>query len=115
MRASHSVWGWIKTAPVVNLKSKFVGLAAVVHSEPNLAEQLRDLKQQKDIRKATHVITAWRIQGHNGTTKEGTPNHRIHQVAAKSVLTPGYDDDGEAPGGQRLLELMQVGISQYTR
>ncbi|KAJ4414835.1 hypothetical protein N0V82_007683 [Gnomoniopsis sp. IMI 355080] len=82
---------WVLSEPVTELKSVFVARAAAVTSPDQAAQYVQHLlASDKRVRTATHNITAWRIQGPNGTSFQDC------------------DDDGETAAGGRLLHLMQL-------
>lgn len=82
---------WTVSDVLVELKSVFVARCAPVTS-PNQAKQFLQhlLDTDKKVSKATHNITAHRIQSDNGVTFQDC------------------DDDGETAAGGRLLHLMQL-------
>jgi hypothetical protein len=82
---------WTVSDVIVELKSVFVARCASVTS-PTQAKQFLQhlLETDKKVAKATHNITAHRIQSDNGVTYQDC------------------DDDGETAAGGRLLHLMQL-------
>lgn len=82
---------WTVSDVLVELKSVFVARCAPVTS-PTQAKQFLQhlLETDKKVAKATHNITAHRIQSGNGVTFQDC------------------DDDGETAAGGRLLHLMQL-------
>jgi len=82
---------WVLSDVVTEKKSVFVARAARVSSPLEAKTYLQHLlSTDKKAAKATHNITAWRIQGANDT---------VYQDC---------DDDGETAAGSRLLHLMQL-------
>jgi putative IMPACT (imprinted ancient) family translation regulator len=76
---------------VTEKKSVFLARAAEVHSVDEAKSYLAHLlATDKKAAKATHNITAWRIQGENG------------------VQFQDCDDDGESAAGGRLLHLLEL-------
>ncbi|RFU35378.1 hypothetical protein B7463_g976, partial [Scytalidium lignicola] len=82
--------GWTTSASVTLKHSTFVARSITVTSplEARLSIQ-KLLAENKDLREASHNITAWRVQGNQGGVMEGC------------------DDDGEKGGGSHLLELLR--------
>jgi len=82
---------WVRSDPVVEMKSTFVARCAAVASPDEASRFVRHLlASDKKVRAATHNITAWRIKGENNTSFQDC------------------DDDGETAAGGRLLHLMQL-------
>ena len=82
---------WFVSDVLTEKKSIFVARAAAVQSPLEAKSYLQHLlATDKKVAKATHNITAWRIQGPNETTYQDC------------------DDDGETAAGGRLLHLMQL-------
>ncbi|RPB12566.1 UPF0029-domain-containing protein [Morchella conica CCBAS932] len=82
---------WIVADPIVEKKSVFVGRAIEVHSVEDAKRYIADLiAGDKKIAKATHNMTAYRIQRENGVTFQDN------------------DDDGETAAGGRMGHLLQV-------
>lgn len=82
---------WIMSDVFTEKKSVFVARAAHVSSPDEAKSYLHHLlATDKKVAKATHNITAWRIQGVNETAYQDC------------------DDDGETAAGGRLLHLMQL-------
>lgn len=82
---------WIMSDIFTEKKSVFVARAAVVTSPAEAKSYLQHLLvTDKKAAKATHNITAWRIQGSNDSTYQDC------------------DDDGETAAGSRILHLMQL-------
>lgn len=82
---------WTISEVITEKKSVFIARVAPV-SRPVQAKQFLHhlLSTDKKVAKATHNITAWRIQGEGNTTFQDC------------------DDDGETAAGGRLLRLLQV-------
>ena len=82
---------WTVSDVLVELKSVFVARSAPVTSSTQAKQFLQHLLDtDKKVAKATHNITAHRIQSDNGVTFQDC------------------DDDGETAAGSRLLHLMQL-------
>jgi hypothetical protein len=82
---------WVLSEVVIEKKSVFLARAAEVHSVDEAKTFLAHLlATDKKAAKATHNITAWRIQGENG------------------VQFQDCDDDGESAAGGRLLHLLEL-------
>ena len=82
---------WTLSEVATEKKSVFVARAAPV-SSPDQAKQYLEhlLVTDKKVAKATHNISAWRIQGENG------------------VQYQDCDDDGETAAGGRVLHLLEL-------
>jgi hypothetical protein len=82
---------WVLSDVITEKKSVFLARAAEVHSVDEAKTYLAHLLgTDKKAAKATHNITAWRIQGENG------------------VKFQDCDDDGESAAGGRLLHLLEL-------
>lgn len=84
--------------PITDRKSVFVGRAIAITSSADAHERLRDLRENdKRVAKATHPhICAWRVS----------------DPATGVIVDQEYDDNGEAPGGERILALLEmVGVT----
>ncbi|KAK5120870.1 hypothetical protein LTR85_005937 [Meristemomyces frigidus] len=82
---------WTLSDVITEKKSVFVARAAPVTSIDQAKQYLSHLvATDKKVAKATHNITAWRIQGANG------------------VQYQDCDDDGETAAGGRLLHLLEL-------
>ncbi|KAI9738156.1 MAG: eIF2 kinase Gcn2p negative regulator [Claussenomyces sp. TS43310] len=82
---------WVLSEVVIELKSVFVARCAPVSSPDQAKRYLQHLlDHDRKVAKATHNMTAHRIQGKNGVTFQDC------------------DDDGETAAGGRLLHLMQL-------
>lgn len=81
----------VKGEPVLDRKSQFLGHAARVTSEAEVAHVLATLKSNSKIMRATHNIYAYRLTD-NG---RGMPLHN-------------HDDDGETAAGIRLAALLDA-------
>lgn len=82
---------WVLSDVITEKKSVFLARAAEVHSVDEAKLYLAHLLgTDKKAAKATHNITAWRIQGENG------------------VQYQDCDDDGESAAGGRLLHLLEL-------
>ncbi|KAI9707727.1 MAG: eIF2 kinase Gcn2p negative regulator [Candelina mexicana] len=84
---------WTLSSVITEKKSVFVARSAPVASPTQARAYLDHLvATDKKIAKATHNITAWRIQS----------------IGSPEVTFQDFDDDGETAAGGRLLHLMQV-------
>ena len=82
---------WVLSDVMTEKKSVFLARAAKVHSVDEAKTYLAHLLcTDKKVAKASHNITAWRIQGENG------------------VQFQDCDDDGESAAGGRLLHLLEL-------
>ncbi|KAK4565713.1 hypothetical protein LTR86_003561 [Recurvomyces mirabilis] len=82
---------WTSSDVVTEKKSIFIARAAAVSSVDEAKHYLAHLlSTDKKVAKATHNITAWRIQGSN------------------DVQYQDCDDDGETAAGSRLLHLLEL-------
>lgn len=82
---------WTLSLPITEKKSIFLARAARVTSPSQAKSYLQHLiSTDKKAAKATHNITAWRMQDDGGVTYQDC------------------DDDGETAAGGRLLHLMQI-------
>lgn len=80
--------------PITDRKSVFVGRAIPITSSSDALSKLQQLREtDKRVAKATHPhICAWRVTD---------PNTGM-------VLNQEYDDNGEPPGGERILALLSM-------
>ncbi|ODQ64848.1 UPF0029-domain-containing protein [Nadsonia fulvescens var. elongata DSM 6958] len=78
------------SSEICDRKSLFIGRACSVTDIEQAKYNLSQLKVDKRVSKASHNITAWRI------TSSG---HEIIQ---------NFDDNGEAPGGEKILKLLTL-------
>lgn len=82
---------WVTSEVYSEKKSIFIARAATVSSPAEAKSFLHHLlATDKKVAKATHNITAWRVQGANDTSFQDC------------------DDDGETAAGSRVLHLMQL-------
>lgn len=82
---------WVLSEPVQEKKSVFLARAARVTHPSEAKKFIKHLLAiDKKAAKATHNITAWRMQEPSGVTYQD------------------YDDDGESAAGGRLLHLLQL-------
>jgi len=81
---------WAVSASVTSKQSTFVARSIAVSSPSEARAALQKLMaSNKEIREASHNITAWRVQGaHGGIIEE-------------------FNDDGETGGGRHILQVMQ--------
>lgn len=84
---------WTLSEVVIEKKSVFVARAARVHDADTAKMNVRHLvATDRKAARATHNMTAWRIQGRG---REG-------------VVIKDCDDDGETAAGARLLHLLEL-------
>ncbi|KAF2754740.1 UPF0029-domain-containing protein [Pseudovirgaria hyperparasitica] len=82
---------WTLSDPINEKKSLFLAWVAPVSSTAQAHAYVSHLvSTDKKVAKATHNITAWRIEGGNG------------------AVFQDCDDDGETAAGGRLLHLLQI-------
>lgn len=81
--------GWTTSASVTLKASTFVARSLRVSSPTDARAAVhRLLAENRDLREASHNMTAWRVHGDHG-------------------IIEGCDDDGEKGGGSHLLELLR--------
>lgn len=85
--------GWTASDPISDRGSTFMAFAALVHSEEEAFQMLEHLKTDSKMRRANHVMSAWRIK------KQSEGNQIIYQDS---------DDDGETAAGSRMLHLITI-------
>jgi hypothetical protein len=87
---------WAITEPSVVQKSTFIGFAVSVKTPDEVRRAMQDLREDKDIARATHRIMAYRLVGSDGKVREDR------------------DDDGE-DGASRFLAFMmaQAEVSNF--
>lgn len=81
---------WVMSEPIIDRKSTFIAFATSANSEQEAFNKLQLLKTDNKIIRASHLMTAWRIQGENG------------------VSFQDCDDDGETAAGGRMLHLITI-------
>jgi hypothetical protein len=82
---------WIVAMPITEKKSVFLARVAPVSSPAQAKQYVAHLlATDRKAARATHNMTAWRIQGTNDTSYQDC------------------DDDGETAAGGRMLHLMQL-------
>lgn len=81
---------WARSDDIIDRKSVFVGRAIEVHSEEHARILIQDLLLDKRISRATHNISAWRIE------------------VAPEIYSQNCDDDGESAAGGRVLHLLNI-------
>ncbi|MDD3625978.1 MAG: YigZ family protein [bacterium] len=74
--------------PVYDRKSKFIGVCATVSSKKEIDEVLTFIKEKKEFKKPTHIISAYRFM-------------------KEDKLVEKKNDDGETGAGFKLLELLR--------
>ncbi|KAL8946637.1 MAG: hypothetical protein Q9222_006994 [Ikaeria aurantiellina] len=85
---------WIVSDPVTEKKSTFLGRACGVQSTTEARHAVSHLlSSDRRTSKATHNITAYRIQAH---------------INGLNIIYQDCDDDGEDAAGGRLLKLLQM-------
>lgn len=124
-------WGepqWIVSEPLVEKKSVFVARVATVSSPAQAQAYLAHLlAADRHVARATHNITAYRINGSSGShvnnnssgnsnrtaTSRSTSTSNTKQSSTTTTMNPAItyqdsDDDGETAAGSRVLHLMQL-------
>ncbi|KUJ20473.1 uncharacterized protein LY89DRAFT_666143 [Mollisia scopiformis] len=82
--------GWTVSTSVTSKQSAFVARAISISSPSEASSKLQKLlSDNKDLRSASHNITAWRVQGEYGVIEDS-------------------NDDGESGGGRHILGLLQA-------
>lgn len=82
--------GWTVSSPVTVKQSTFIARSITITSPSDATSAFQTLlAQNKDLQKASHNISAWRVQGNNG-------------------ILESSNDDGESGGGRHILGLMQA-------
>ncbi|CCC70030.1 hypothetical protein NCAS_0D04490 [Naumovozyma castellii] len=81
--------GWVSSDPITDRGSTFMAFAAKVNSEEEAFALLEQLKTDHKIRKANHVMSAWRIKNND-------------------LVFQDSDDDGETAAGSRMLHLITI-------
>ncbi|KAH7323707.1 hypothetical protein BKA65DRAFT_598266 [Rhexocercosporidium sp. MPI-PUGE-AT-0058] len=82
--------GWTVSSPVTVKQSTFIARSITITSPSDATSALQTLlSQNKDLREASHNISAWRVQGSHGVLESS-------------------NDDGESGGGRHILGLMQA-------
>ncbi|ODV93647.1 hypothetical protein PACTADRAFT_71460 [Pachysolen tannophilus NRRL Y-2460] len=87
--AADVITGWVLSDAIIDRKSKFQAYAREVHSVAETTKLISDLKTDKKLLKAAHVMFAYRI-------RRGDLKYQ------------DCDDDGESAAGGRLLHLLTV-------
>ncbi|CAI4298886.1 AIS_collapsed_G0006020.mRNA.1.CDS.1 [Saccharomyces cerevisiae] len=83
--------GWTASDPITDRGSTFMAFAAHVTSEEQAFAMLDLLKTDSKMRKANHVMSAWRIK------QDGS-----------AATYQDSDDDGETAAGSRMLHLITI-------
>ncbi|KAK0117693.1 hypothetical protein ONS95_012022 [Cadophora gregata] len=82
--------GWTVSSPVTVKSSTFVARSITITSPADATSALQTLlSENKDLREASHNISAWRVQGSHG-------------------ILESSNDDGESGGGRHILGLLQA-------
>ncbi|PVH83137.1 hypothetical protein DL98DRAFT_455404 [Cadophora sp. DSE1049] len=82
--------GWTVSSPVTVKQSTFIARSITINSPADATSALQTLlSENKDLREASHNISAWRVQGSHG-------------------ILESSNDDGESGGGRHILGLMQA-------
>ncbi|KAI9051162.1 hypothetical protein LZ554_005264 [Drepanopeziza brunnea f. sp. 'monogermtubi'] len=82
--------GWTVSSPITLKQSTFIARSISITSPSDATSVLNTLlAQNKELRDASHNISAWRVQGANG-------------------IIESSNDDGESGGGRHILNLMQA-------
>lgn len=88
--------GWVASDPITDRGSTFIAFAAHVTSEEEAFAKLDLLKTDSKMRKASHIMSAWRIK----CVAENNSN--------RIVTYQDSDDDGETAAGSRMLHLISI-------
>jgi hypothetical protein len=89
-RAMKAKDSWTVSASVSSKQSTFVARSISISSPSEATSKLQKLlSDNKDLRGASHTITAWRVQGEYGVIEDS-------------------NDDGESGGGRHILGLLQA-------
>lgn len=129
---------WTNLSRVIDRKSTFEGRAVAICSRAEAESRLAEIPLlDKRIKKASHTIYAWRvskgISGHNcekgshdstdtnhksGSKKNkkgdksafpgGKSNDQMESQITGIETDQGFENGGEPPGGEKLLELLQL-------
>lgn len=86
--------GWFASDPITDRGSTFMAFATHVSSEEDAFEKLDKIKTDSKMRKASHIMSAWRVQ---------VVNERGQQIKFQDC-----DDDGETAAGSRMLHLITI-------
>mgnify|MGYP003365401676 FL=1 len=86
--------GWVASDPITDRGSTFMAFATHVTSEEDAFTKLDKLKTDSKMRKASHIMSAWRIK---------VTNENGHQISYQDS-----DDDGELAAGSRMLHLITI-------
>ncbi|CCK72038.1 Yih1p KNAG_0I02530 [Huiozyma naganishii CBS 8797] len=86
--------GWYASEPISDRGSTFMAFATHINSEEEAFQKFDIIKTDTKMRKANHIMSAWRIKvpGDNG----------------KELIVQDCDDDGEAAAGSRMLHLVNI-------
>ncbi|KAG4427713.1 hypothetical protein IFR05_016803 [Cadophora sp. M221] len=88
--AASATSGWTISSPVTVKQSTFIARSTTITSPSDATTALQTLlAQNKDLREASHNISAWRVQGPHG-------------------ILESSNDDGESGGGRHILGLLQA-------
>jgi len=87
----------IKGETIIDRKSEFVGFAARVTSEGEVAAVMAKLLSDKRIAKATHNMMAYRFRRRDGSASGAAP-----------IWVKDNDEDGEHGAGSRMSALMDM-------
>jgi len=86
--------GWFASDPITDRGSTFMAFATHVTSEEDAFMKLDKLKTDSKMRKASHIMSAWRTKVINENGQE--------------IKYQDSDDDGEAAAGSRMLHLITI-------
>ena len=104
---------WIHSETISQKKSVFIAHAITITHPSQLHKLMTSLHAiSKNIAKATHNISAYRIRSPNQalspTPKSKSDEARVTESNAQAIVYQDYDEDGETAAGGRLLHLMQI-------
>lgn len=85
--------GWVASEPITDRGSTFMAFATHVTSEEDAFAKLDLIKTDSKMRKAAHIMSAWRIKNNDN---------------GSNVSYQDCDDDGETAAGSRMLHLITI-------
>ena len=105
---------WIHSETISQKKSVFIAHATAITHPSQLPALMTSLHAtSKNISKATHNISAYRVRSPGQTSSTTNATSRSDEAgpagsAAQGIVYQDYDEDGETAAGGRLLHLMQI-------
>lgn len=85
--------GWVASDPITDRGSTFIAFATHTTSEEEAFAKLEQIKTDNKMRKAAHIMSAWRIKDSS---------------ASVPIVYQDCDDDGESAAGSRMLHLITI-------